>query len=31
MWRGTYRVLLSKLEEERPFGRLGVPGKMKLK
>jgi len=29
--RGAYRVLLGKPEEERPCGRIGVPGKIILK
>jgi len=31
MGRGAYRVLLGKPEGERPFGRIGVPGKIILK
>jgi hypothetical protein len=31
MRRGAYRVLFGKQVEERPFGRLGVPGKIILK
>jgi hypothetical protein len=31
MERDEYRVLLGKCEEERPFGRTGVTGKIILK